>query len=117
MNPVNPINPNESDLFESIRMIKKNSVSFGLIGLFRIDRIHSDCKYELILNNRIDRIHSDWFGLKNFFRLGQNETVWFGYKFQNESEKVEIGSEWISIRNFRQGNFLGNERQILIAVI
>ena len=45
------VNPNESDLSESLRMILKNSVSFGLI---RLVWIHSDLKFGLIL------IHSDY---------------------------------------------------------
>ena len=50
INPVNPIYSNfqsdDSGLSESIRMIAKNLVSFGLI---RIDRIHSYFKFGLIL--------------------------------------------------------------------
>ena len=56
---VNPINSNfQSKWIWSIRMITKNSFSFGLIP---IDRIRSDCKVELILIDRIIRITS--FGL------------------------------------------------------
>ena len=29
---------------------------------------------------------SDWFGFKNVSGLDRNETVWFGYKFRNDSE-------------------------------
>ena len=103
MNLVNPNQSDESDLSESVRMIPKNSVSFELIGLIRIYRIDSnwpdssDCKFGLILINsdwtdsfglqvRIDfEWVSDWFGFKNFFGLDRNETVWFGYKFLNNS--------------------------------
>ena len=42
----------------------------------------------------IDRIHSDsvlmGLGLKNFFELDRNETVWFGYKFRNDSENFGL---------------------------
>ena len=59
------IHPNlQSEWIRSIRMIPKNSVSIELIGLIRIDRVHSDCKFGWIRINRIDLIHLDWkFGL------------------------------------------------------
>ena len=51
---MNLVNPNESGVYEAIRVIPKNSVSFDLI---RIERIHSDYKFGLILNE--PRIDSD----------------------------------------------------------
>ena len=33
---------------------------------------------------------SDWFRLKNFFGLDRNETVWFGYKFRNDSQNFGL---------------------------
>ena len=48
------------------------------------------------------RIHLDWFltifhqtRYKTFFRLVRNDSYWLGYRYWN-------GSEWISIRYFRQ---------------
>ena len=62
MNPVNPINSNfQSEWIRYIRINPNDSEKLGFIRIDRIDRIHSDCKYGLIL---IDRIHSDYkFGL------------------------------------------------------
>ena len=118
------INPNlQSALNRSIRLKPNISESFGLIridqihskwpdsiGLFWFDRIHSDWKFGLILINsylngfnRIDSdwfwCSSDWFGLKNFFGLDRNETVWFGYKFRNDSENFGLIYPWLVYPN------------------
>ena len=95
MNPANPINSNfQSVWIWSIRINPNYSEKFGFI---RIDWIHSDCKFGLILINSDwlelfglqFRIDFEWvsglFGLKNFFGLDRTETVWFGYKFRNNS--------------------------------
>ena len=110
---MNPINPNETEFFG---MIQIDSDSFGLkIRVDRIDWIHSIWMFGLM---RINRIRSDWkfgsclinsdwpdsVGLQSdWFRMGLGLTgltrfipKWF--------EKFRISAEWISIRNFRQGN-------------
>ena len=51
-------------------------------------------------------INSDWqdsFGLKNFFGLERTETVWFGYKFRNDSENFGL------VRNEYQSETFGRE--------
>ena len=78
-------NPFESKQSELIRMIPKNLVSFGLIELTGFIRITSSNWF--------------WMGLvliriEKFLRLDRNKTVWFGYKFRNESGQSD------SIRSF-----------------
>ena len=87
------INSNESGQSEWIWM----NPNFRSESIRKI-RFHSDWF----------RIHSDWFGLtglilitsldwfwmglglKIFFGLDRNETVWFGYEFRNDSENFGL---------------------------
>ena len=90
---IRTFNPIQSHLSESIRLTLKNSVSFGLMGLIRI--VSSDLFWRglwLIWIEKFLQIRSEWNCL---VRIQIPE--WFG--------KFRIGSEWISIRNFRQGHF------------
>ena len=53
-NRMNPVNPDfQSDFIRYIRYIRNNPIDSEKFGFYRIDRIDSDCKFELIL------IHSD----------------------------------------------------------
>ena len=54
---MNPVNPNQSEFFGTIRIDSDRQDSFGLqVRINWIDRNHSDRKFGLI---RFDRIHSD----------------------------------------------------------
>ena len=78
MNPVNPINKNETEFFRIIRIDSNRPDSFGLI---QIDQIHSDWKFGLIL------IHSDWpdsFGLQ--VRIDPDWPDSFGLKVRINSD-------------------------------
>ena len=99
------INPNLQS--ESIRLNPNISESFGFIP---IDQIHSDWPDSFGLQVRINsdlngfnwidfECSSHWFGLKNFFGLDRNETVWFGYKFRNDSENFGLVYPWLVYLN------------------
>ena len=78
MNPVNPINPINSNFqSERIRSNWINPYDSEKFGFIQIDRI--DFQWA-----------SGWFGLKTNFGLDRNETVWFGYKFRNDSENFGL---------------------------
>ena len=47
----------QSEWIRSIRINTYDSEKFGFVLIYRIDRIHSDWKFELI---QIDQIHLDW---------------------------------------------------------
>ena len=78
---VNLVTPNESEL---IRINPKNSVLFGLI---RIERIHSDYKFGLILNGpRIDSERKISYDSIN--SVNPNESELIRTFNPNESEKL-----------------------------
>ena len=88
------INPNlQSEGIRSIRMIPKNwpnSDWSNLFGLIRIDRVYSDWFW---MNLGLIRI-------EKFLGLDRNETVWFGYKFLNDSENF-----WLVWNEFQSETF------------
>ena len=106
------MNPNQSETKFSIQ-INPNQSELGLIQtefLIRINPNHSELG--LI---RIKNLVSDWCGsifyrfssneLQNFFRISSEKFALARVQISEWIGVVLIGSEWISIRYFHQGNF------------
>ena len=105
---MNPVNPNQS---EWNWIFQNHSDWIGLTGFIglkvRIDRIHSNWKFGL---TEFIRINSDWFwmglGLTRIEKSLRFRSEWnylFRIQIPEWFGKFSIRSEWISIRNFRQG--------------
>ena len=71
MNPVNPINPMETEFFGISRIDSDRPDSFRLkVQIDRIDRIHSDSKFGLIL------INSNWTDSFGFILVASSDWFW-----------------------------------------